>query len=147
MSNVFGLVGAVDAIERGLAAGIKVQGARAHRIARAAFDVVRKRAKPALLVRSRRPTRPFFLTPNRGYAGPSLSSLAHDRAVPNRLAPRQHVVDEGSTSIDEDRARRLLPGVWDDLALIGGRNRHPLIGRIRQLSPIARREMGVRRRS
>src|SRR5262249_16812841 len=147
MSNVFGLVGAMDTKQRVLATGIKVQGARAHRIARAAFDVVRKRAKPALLVRSRRPTRPFLLTPNRAYAGPSLSSLAHGRAVPNRLAPRQHVVDEGSTSIDEDRARRLLAGVLNDLALIGGRNRHALIGRIRKLSPIARCEFGVPRRS
>ena len=42
---------------------------------------------------------------HRGQAGPSLWSLAHGRAVPNCLAPRQHVVDEGST-----RSTRIEPG-------------------------------------
>src|SRR5262249_40123064 len=115
MSDVFGLVGAMDAKERVLATRVKVQGARAHWIACAAFDVVRKRAKPALLIRSRRPTRPFLLAANRGHAGPGHSSLAHDGAVANRLAARQHVVDERSTGIDQNGARRFLPVVWNDL--------------------------------
>src|SRR5215471_11843665 len=119
MSNVFGLVGAMDAIERVLATGVKVQGARAHRIARAAFDVVRKRTKPALFIGSRRPTRPLLLTANGGHTGPGHSSLAHDRAVPNRLASRQHVVDEGSGGFDHDRSGRFFPVELNDLTLIG----------------------------
>src|SRR5437764_12397224 len=102
MSNVFGLVGAMDAIQRVLAARVKVDAACAHWIARAAFDVIRQRSEPALLIFSRCPTRPFLLAPHRGYAGPSLSGLAHDRAVANRLAAGQHEINEGSTTIDQD---------------------------------------------
>src|SRR5262245_15184444 len=72
MSNVFGLVGAMDAVQRVLATSVEVERARAHWIARAAGDVARKRSKPALLIRGRRPARPFLLAPNRGYAGPGL---------------------------------------------------------------------------
>jgi len=61
-----------------------------------------------LLILSRRPSRPFLLAANRGHAGPSLSSLAHGCAVANRLASRQHVVNEGSTDLDQDRARASL---------------------------------------
>src|SRR5436190_15514125 len=49
MSDPSGLVRAVDAIERVLAAGVEVERARAHWIACTAFDVVRKRAQPSLL--------------------------------------------------------------------------------------------------
>src|SRR5262249_43998555 len=119
MSDLFGLVGAVDAIQRVLAAGVKIEAARSHWIARAAWDVARKRAKPPLLILGRRPSRPFFLTANRGHAGPGLSSLAHGCAVANRLASRQHVVNEGPTGLDQDRAWCFPPVVVDDLALIG----------------------------
>src|SRR5215470_14403236 len=112
MSDPLWLVRAMDAIQRILAAGVKVHRARTHRIMRTAFDIVRKRSKPALLIRSRRPTRPFRLTPNRGFAGPSLSSLAHGRAVPNRLALRQHVVNEARIGIDQDGAWRFVAVVW-----------------------------------
>ena len=121
MSNVFGLVGAMDAIERILAARVKIQGARAHWIvSRRLRHVVRKRAKPPLLIGSRRPSRPFCLAGDRGHAGPGLTSLAHGRAIADRLASWQHVVDEGSSGIDQDRARRFLPVVLNDLTLIVG---------------------------
>src|SRR5215510_5103929 len=119
MSDVFGLVGAVDAIQRVLAAGVEIEAARSHWIARAAWDVARKRAKPPLLILSRRPSRPFLLTANRGHAGPSLSSLAHGCAVANRLATRQHVINVGSIGIDQDGARCFPPVVLNDLTLIG----------------------------
>src|SRR2546430_17251457 len=54
MSDPSGLVRAVDAIERVLAAGVEVERARAHWIACTAFDVVRKRAQPSLLTLGRR---------------------------------------------------------------------------------------------
>src|SRR5262245_20303219 len=44
MSDPSGLVRAVDAIERVLPVGIKVEGAGAHWIGGAAFDIVRKRS-------------------------------------------------------------------------------------------------------
>src|SRR5262245_40162528 len=84
MSDPSRLVRAVDAIERVFAIGVEVESAGAHGIACTAFDVVRKRAEPALLTPGRRPSRPFFLAANRGHAGPGLS--AYDRAVSNRLA-------------------------------------------------------------
>src|SRR5436189_503613 len=75
------LVGAMDAVERVLAAGIEIERARTHRIARAAFDVARERAEPPPLVLGRRPPRPFFLAADRRHAGPSLAGLAHDGAI------------------------------------------------------------------
>src|SRR5438128_1126054 len=119
MSDVFGLVGAVDAIQRVLAASVKVEAARSHWIARAARDVARKRAKPPLLIRGRRPSRPFLLTANGGHARPSLSSLSYGCAVANCLASRQHVVNEGSIGLDQDGAWCFPPVVLNDLALIG----------------------------
>src|SRR5258707_8936720 len=147
MSDPSWLVRAVDAIQRVLAAGVKVEGAGTHWIVRTAFNIVRKRAEPPLLTLGRRPSRPFFLAADRGHAGPSLTILAHDRAVANRLAFGQHVVDVARTGIDKDRARRFPPVVLNDLTLIGGWNPRLLIGRVRQLLLVARREIGVRRRS
>src|SRR5262245_31423870 len=144
-SELFGLIGAVDAIQRVLAASIQVKGACPHWITRAAWDVARKRAKPPLLTLSWRPSRPFLLTANRGHARPSLSSLAHGCAIANRLASRQHVVDEGSAGLDHDRACCFPPVVLNDLALIVQWNRHPLIGRVCQLLPITRCKIGFRR--
>ena len=57
MSDPLWLVRAMDAIQRILAAGVKVHRARTHRIVRTAFDIVRKRAEPALLTLGRRPSR------------------------------------------------------------------------------------------
>src|SRR5215475_10189759 len=120
-SDVFGLIGPVDAIQRVLPAGVKVECACAHWIARAACDVARKRAKPPLLVRGRRPSRPFLLTANGGHARPGLSSLAHGRTVANRLASRQHVVNERTIGLDQDRAWHFSSVVLNNLALIGRR--------------------------
>src|SRR5262245_44609003 len=146
-SDVFGLIGAVDAIQRVLAASIQVEGACPHWITRAAWDVARKRAKPPLLTLSWRPSRPFLLTTNGGYARPSLSSLAHGCTIANRLASRQHVVNEGSIGLDQDRAWCFPPVVFNDLSLIGRCNRHLLIRRVCQLLPIARCKVGFRRGS
>src|SRR5262249_26205791 len=60
---------------------------------------------------------------------------------------RQHVVDEACIGIDQDRPRRILAVVWDDLTLIGGWDRRLPIGRVRQLVLIPRSEIGVRYRS
>src|SRR6516165_9232211 len=143
MSDPFWLVRAVDAIQCVLAAGVKVQRARTHRIACTAFDIVRKRAEPPLLTLGWRPSRPFFLAANCGHTRPGLSILAHDRAVAKRLASGQHVVNVACSGIDQDRARRFLPVVWNDLTLIGGWNPRLLIRRVRQLLLIARGELGV----
>src|SRR5262245_50092699 len=118
-SDVFGLVGAVDAIQRVLAASVKIEGARPHWIARAAWDVARKRAKSPLLILSRRPSRPLFLTANLGHARPSHPGLTHGCAVANSLSSRQHVVNEGSIGFDHDRAWCFPAVVLNDLALIG----------------------------
>src|SRR4029077_20027948 len=109
MSDPSGLVRSVDAVQCVLAAGVKVQRARTHWIARTAFDIVRKRAKAPLLPRGRLPSRPFGLAANRGQAGPSLGILTHDRAVANRLAFGQHVVNVAFVGIDQDRTWRFLP--------------------------------------
>src|SRR5262245_37712213 len=85
--------------------------------------------------------------PNRDYASPNQCSLAQGRAVSNGLAPSQHIVNEGSTGIDQDGAWRFLPAVVDEFATIGRQNRRPLIGWVRQFSPVARCEIGIRRRS
>src|SRR5689334_11654732 len=143
MTDPTGLVRAMDAIEGVLAVGIKVERAGAHWIGCAAFDVVRKRPQPPLLTFGRRPSRPLFLAADRGHAGPSL--LADDSAVANRLALGKHVVNVARVSIDHDRSRGFLAGEVDDLTAIGGCDVHLLIRRVRQLLPIARREIGVER--
>src|SRR5262245_8160131 len=85
MSDPSGLVRAVDAIKRVLATCVEVEPTRTHWIACTAFDIVRKRAESPLLALGRRPSWTFFLAADRGHPGPSLSILAHDRAVADRL--------------------------------------------------------------
>src|SRR5215470_11934793 len=108
MTDPLWLVRAVDAIQRILAASVKVHRARTHRIGCTAFDIVRKRAEPALLTLGRRPSRPLFLASDRGHAGPGLAILAYDCAVADRPAFGQHVVNEASISIDQDRPWRFV---------------------------------------
>ena len=122
MSDPSGLVRSVDAVQCVLAAGVKVQRARTHWIARTAFDIVRKRARP---LHSRSASIPAILPCGQPWPrGPSLGILTHDRAVANRLAFGQHVVNVASVGIDQDRAWRFLPLVLNDLAPIGGRRIH-----------------------
>lgn len=116
MSNPSWLVRAMDAVERVLTIGVKIQTSRAHWIVRSSLDVVRKWAEPALLTLGRRPSRPFFLASDRRHAGPSLAILAHDRAVANGLFCREHVVKKTRIGIDYDRAWRFLPVKLDDLS-------------------------------
>src|SRR5262249_60180900 len=78
MSDPSGLVRPVDAIERVLPVGIKVEAARAHWVGCTAFDIVGKRSWPPLLTRGRRPSRPLFLAAGGRPAGPSLRRLTHD---------------------------------------------------------------------
>src|SRR6266478_10056469 len=115
MSNPSGLVRAVDAIQRIVAACVEVERTRTHCIACTAFDIVRKRAEAPLLALGRRPSGPFFLAADCGHAGPSLSILAHDRAVADRLTFGEHVVNVALGGIDQDSARRFLPVVSNDL--------------------------------
>src|SRR5262245_15387500 len=105
MTDPLWLVRAMDAIQRILAAGVKVHRARTHRIVRTAVDIIGKRAEPPLLSLGRRPSRPFFLAADRGHAGPGLTILAYDCAIADRPAFRQHVVNEPSIGID-----RIDPG-------------------------------------
>src|SRR5262245_46847621 len=144
MSDPSGLVRAVDAIQRVLAACVEVERTRTHWIACTAFDIVRKRAESPLLTLGRRPSWPFFLAADRGHAGPSLSILAHDRAVADRLTFGEYVVNVALGGIDQDSAWRFLPVVSDDLTPIGGRNPRLPVGRVRQFPPVARREIGIR---
>src|SRR5262249_4390194 len=104
MSDPSRLVPAVDAVERVLAARVKIERTRTHWIAGAAFDIVRKRAESPLLILGRRPSWPFFLAADRGNAGPGLSILAYDRAVADRLTFGKHVVNVACGGIDQDRA-------------------------------------------
>src|ERR1700756_4258555 len=108
MTDPLRLVRAVDAIERILAAGVKVHRARTHRIGCTPLDIVRKRAEPALLTLGRRPSRPLFLTSDRGHAGPGLTILAYNCAIADRPPFRQHVVNEASIGIDQDRPWRFV---------------------------------------
>src|SRR5262249_35022557 len=114
---------------------------------RTAFDIIGKRAKPPLLTFGRRPSRPFFLAADRGHAGPGLTILAYDCAIADRPAFGQHVVNEASIGIDQDRPWRFVAVVWDDLTLRGGWDRRLPIGRVRQLLLIPRSENWVRQRS
>jgi hypothetical protein len=93
MSDPSWLVCAMDAIQRVLAIGIKVERACTHWIACAAFDIVRKRAQPPLLTFGGRPSRPLFFAADRGHAGPCLSVLANDRAVANGFTLGKNIVD------------------------------------------------------
>src|SRR5262249_39247245 len=119
MSDILRLVRPMDAIQRVLTACVKVHRARTHRVARTAFDIVRKGAEPPLLTFGRRPSWPLFLASDRGHAGPGLAILAYDCAVADRPAFGQHVVNVASIGIDKDRAWRFLPTVCNDLTLIG----------------------------
>src|SRR5215467_6481808 len=143
MSDPLRLVRAMDAIQRILAAGVKVHRARTHRIVRTAFDIIGKRAESPLLTLGRRPSRPLFLASDRGHAGPRLTILAYDCAIADRPAFGQHVVNVAPIGIDKDRAWRFLAVVWNDLTLIGGWNRRLPIGRVRQLLPVPRSEICV----
>src|SRR5262249_23782812 len=138
------LVRAMDAVKCVLIAGVKVQRARTHRIVRTAFDIVWKRAEPPLLTLGRRPSRPFFLAADRGHAGPCLTIFAYDRAIADRLASGQHVVNVASIGIHQDRAWRFLAVILNDLTLIGGWYPRLLIGWVGQLLLIACGEIGVR---
>src|SRR5262249_17203462 len=86
MTDPLWLVGAMDAIQRILAAGVKVHRARTHRIVRTAFDIIGKRAEPPLLPLGGRPSRPLFLATARGYARARLTILAYDCAIADRQA-------------------------------------------------------------
>src|SRR5439155_10865651 len=97
MSDILRLVRAMDAIQRVLAACVEIERARTHWIARTAFDIVRKRAESPLLTLGRRPSWPFFLASDRSHAGPSLSILAHDRAVTDRLTFGEDVPSWGNS--------------------------------------------------
>src|SRR5262249_18479050 len=141
MSDPSGLVRAVDALERVLAAGVEVERARTHWIACTGFDIVRKRAEPALLTLGRRPSRPLFLAADRGHAGPRLSILAHDRAVADRLTVGQHVINVALGGIDQDSAWRFLTVIPNDLTPIGGRNPRLPVRRDRPVPPVDRREI------
>src|SRR5262249_1107708 len=119
MSDPSCLVPAMGAVKGVLIAGVKVQRARTHRIVRTAFDIVWKRAEPPLLALGRRPSRPFFLAADRGHAGPGLTIFAYDRAIADRSAFGEHVINVACIGIDQDRARRFLAVILNDLPLIG----------------------------
>src|SRR5262249_54722205 len=108
-----------------------------------AFAAARNVPMPPLLTRGRRPSWPFFLAADCRHARPSLRILAHDRAVADRLTFGQHQVNVARVGIDQDRAWRFLAVISNDLTPIGGRNPRLPIGRVRQLLPVARREIGV----
>src|SRR6516165_9735283 len=137
----------MDAIKRVFASNVEVHGTRPHWIVRSTIHMGRKRAEAALLIRSGGPSRPLLLAANRGNAGPTLPVLADGRAVADRPAFRQHVVNEAPIGIDQDRPRHFLAVVWDDLTLIGGWDRCLPIRRVRQLLLIPRSEIWVRYRS
>src|SRR5215475_3178650 len=147
MTDPLWLVRPVDAVQRVLAACVEIERARTHWIARTAFDIVRKRAESPLLALGRRPSRPFFLASDRGHAGPGLTIFAYDCAIADRPAFRQHVINEASIGIDQDRPWRFVAVVWNDLSLIGGWDRRLPIGWVRQLLLIPRSEIWVRYRS
>src|SRR2546430_12765596 len=147
MPDLSRLVCAMDAIQRVLAVGIKVERAGAHWIACTTFDIVRKRTEPRLLTLGWRPSGPLFLAADCGQAGPRLAVLAHDRAVANRLALGKNVVNVACVGIDQDRAWRFLPVVIDNLTPIGGWNTRLLIRRICQVLLFARCENWVKNRT
>src|SRR5207237_7385855 len=66
LSDIFRLIGAVDAIERVLVAGIKIHAARAHGIVRAAGNISWQWAKPSLLARRPHPSGPLPQPANLG---------------------------------------------------------------------------------
>src|SRR5262245_41372892 len=143
MSDILRLVRPVDAVQRVLAARVEIKRTRTHWVVRTAFDIIWKRAEPALLTLGRRPSRPLFLASDRGHAGPGLAILAYDCAIADRPAFGQHVVNEASIGIDKDRTWRFVAVVWNNLTLIGGWNRRLPIGWVRQLLPIPRSEICV----
>src|SRR5262249_62232306 len=104
-------------------------------------DVIRKRSQPPLLTRGRRPSWPFFLAADCRHAGPSLSILAHDRAVADRLTFGQHQVNVARIGIDQDRAWRFLAVISNDLTPIGGRDPRLLLGGGPPLLPVSPRRI------
>src|ERR1700746_1327590 len=128
MTDPLWLVRPMDAIQRILAASVKVHRARTHRIGCPAPDIALKGAESPLLPLGRRPSRPLFLASDRGHAGPGLTILAYDCAIADRPAFRQHVVNEASIGIHQDRPWRFVAVVWDDLTLIGGGDRRVPLG-------------------
>ena len=74
-----------------------------------------------------------------------LGPFPHNGAVTNRLALGKHVVNVARVGIDHDRSWRFPAGEVDDLTAISGCDVRLLIRRVRQLLPVARREIGVER--
>src|ERR1019366_3813036 len=104
-----GLVGAVDAIER----GSQIHRARAERILRTAFHVPRQIRTPHQHFRRRRPIRPFLLGGNLLDARPGEAGAADADAIAQRLAVALHQEQELVRRIDDDGAGALLAVIFD----------------------------------
>ena len=93
MTDIFGLISAVNPVERVLIIAIKVERPSAHRILRPGADVVRNIAKPVLDFLGWHPGWPLLHPSYFGDARPGKRFLAHRDAVPNRLTLRQDKVE------------------------------------------------------
>src|SRR5258708_3336338 len=85
LTDIFRLVGAVDAVQRVLVALVEVERPRAERIGRTSGNALRVGAEPRLDLRRRNPVGPFGDFANGRDAGPGLRLLAHRHAVADRL--------------------------------------------------------------
>src|SRR5258707_3850389 len=106
-----GLVGAVDAIQR----GSQIHRARAERILRTAFHVPRQIGAARQHFRRRRPSRPFLLGGTLLDARPAESGAADPDAVAHRLAVFLHQVQKLVGRIDDDGAGAFLAVIFNEL--------------------------------
>src|ERR1700692_3212232 len=69
LADIFGLVGAVDAVERVLVALVEIERPRTQRVRRASGNALGIGTEPRLNLRRRNPVRPFSGAANRGDTG------------------------------------------------------------------------------
>ncbi len=141
-ADIFRLVGAVNPEQRVLAARIKIERARTHRIVRPRRHEGRN-PEPCDFTLGRMPGRPFGHAADLGDAGPSHGFLADRDAVADRLAAIEHEIEIVIVGIDHDRAGRFLAVEVDDGAAERLRHRLVLVANLGQQFPVARLEIGL----
>src|SRR5215831_4252064 len=118
LANVFRLIGTMDTVQRILAIGIEIEGARTHGVLRATGHIRRQRPKALVLTGGWGPARPLRHAADLGDAGPALRLLSDSHAVADCLAVRLDQVEIATVGIDDDRSGRFPAMIIDDMALV-----------------------------
>src|SRR5690606_15786445 len=94
-----------------------IEGAGAERVVRAAGHVGRQVGNALAHGGGRRPAWPLGRAGDPVLAGPAEAVTADADAILDRLPVGQHVVEPALRRFDDDRARLVVAGIGDDLAL------------------------------